>query len=92
MASTLPTRGRFVLVQGVLMYGLGLSLLFTIGMLIAFREQGAKPLEVFGIGAMVLCPIGALWGFFYYEQFARRHYARLRQQQAAQQQERKSAD
>lgn len=60
------------------MYGVGLSVLFTIAMLLAFRDQGAEAPEVFGVGLMVLCPVGALWAFFYYEHFARRHYARMR--------------
>lgn len=77
MATTLPTRTRFVFVQGVLMYGVGLAVLFTIGMKLAFEQ--AEWLSTFMVGVAVLIPIGVLWAYFMYEYVARRHAARMRQ-------------
>lgn len=62
------------------MYGLGLSIVFTIAMRVAFAEQGAQVLSLFLVGLAVLCPIGVVWAYFMYEFIARRHYARMAQQ------------
>lgn len=79
MSSTLPSRRRFVLVRGLLMYGIGLSVLFTVAMWFAFRDNGAEILDLFLVGLAVLCPIGVLWAYFMYEFIARRYYARMSQ-------------
>ncbi|MCA8968384.1 MAG: hypothetical protein KDC95_01320 [Planctomycetes bacterium] len=78
MANTLPTRSRFVLVQGVLMYGVGLSVVFTIAMNMIFEQ--AEWFSTFLIGLAVLIPIGVLWSYFMYEFVARRHALRMAQQ------------
>ena len=71
---SIPSRRRFVLVQGILMYGVGLSLVFAGAMTLAFDQ--AEFFQAFLIGLPILCSVGALWAFFMHEQIRRRYQQR----------------